>query len=153
MCVDRIDRIGQKRHHAATLFGREAAHEAVRKQGRVGFARTKRRHVDDDFSEAVVKILAKFALDNVSLEALMRGANNANVDRNFLPSPDSLDDALLKKAQYLRLQRRRQVADFIEEQRTVHGRLDLADGLASRPCKGALFITEEFAFEQGVGNR
>ena len=107
MCLDRIDRIGQKRHHAATLFRREAAHEAVREQRRVRFTRTKRGHVDDDFGQTVVEILAKLALGDVILEALVRRANDANVDRNLLASADSFDDALLQKAQDLRLERHR----------------------------------------------
>ena len=47
--LESVERVGQKRHDTATLFGREAAHEAVGEQRRINLAHTQRRYVDDDF--------------------------------------------------------------------------------------------------------
>src|SRR5205085_11058548 len=119
-------------------LGGESSHEAVREQRGVGFARSKRRHLDDDFREAIVKVFAKLAFDDAVLEALMRRAHNAQVDGNFLPAAYPLDHALLQKTQNLGLQRRRQIADLIQKERAVGGGFDLAERLTRRAGERAL---------------
>ena len=88
-----------------------------------------RRDLDDDLGQPVVEVFAELALDDLLLEALMRRAHDAHVDRNLLAAADALDDALLQEAQQLRLQRDRQVADLVEEQRAAVGGFDLAERL------------------------
>src|SRR5581483_9511606 len=67
--------------------------------------------------------------------------------------PDPLDHALLQEAQELRLQRDRQVADLVEEQRAAARRLDLAERLLHRAGERAPFVAEELALEQRLGDR
>ena len=112
---------------------------AVREQRRIALARAQRRNLDDDLGQPVVEILAKLAGDDLILEVLVRRAHDAHVDRDLLPAADALDHALLQEAQQLRLQRQRQVADLVEEERAAVRRLDLARSSASRRPVNAPF--------------
>ena len=78
----------------------------------------------------------------------MGRADDAHVDRDLLAAADALDHALLQEAQQLGLQRHRQVADLVEEERAAVGRLDLAQGLLGRAGERALLVAEQFALEQ-----
>jgi len=51
------------------------------------------------------------------------------------------------------LQFKRQVADFVKEQRAAVRGLKSPDGLGDRARECATFVTEEFAFEQADRNR
>ena len=83
----------------------------------------------------------------------MRRADDAGVDRDRLAPADPLDHALLQEAQQLDLERQRHVADLVEEQRAALRLLDLALGGLDRAGEGALFVPEQLAFEQGLGDR
>ena len=82
----------------------------------------------------------------------MRRADDAHVDLDLVASADPLDHSLLQEAQNLHLQRERKIADFVQHQRAAIGRLDLADRLPRGAGEGALFVAEQLAFEQVVGN-
>src|SRR5689334_19448121 len=105
MGLDRLDRIRLQRHDAAPLGVGEAADETVRKKRSVAGAIAQRRNLDDDLGEPVIEILAKAAVRDLRLQALMRRADDPYVDRDLLPAPDALDDAPLQEAKQLRLQR------------------------------------------------
>jgi len=47
----------------------------------------------------------------------------------------------------------RQVADFVQEQRAPVGQLEPPLGLRACACESASFVAEEFALQQGPGNR
>jgi len=81
----------------------------------------------------------------------VRGADHAHVDCDLLAPAEPLDRTLLQEAQQLGLQRARQVADLVEEQRALVRRLDLADGLLRRAGEGALLVAEQLALEKRLG--
>ena len=83
----------------------------------------------------------------------MGGAHNAHIHSNFLAAAHALNGPLLEKSQQLGLQRKRQIADFIEHQSAAVGHLDLAQcGLdCAREC--TFLKPEQFAFQQVLGNR
>ena len=83
---------------------------------------------------------------------LVGRGHDSHIDLDFLPTADALDDLVLQEAQQLHLQRVRQIADFVEEQRALVGTLDLADGLLHRAGKGAAFMAEQFGFQQVLRN-
>ena len=129
MRLDRGDRVGQDRHRAAALLGGELAHERMREQRRIALAVAQRRDLDDDLGQPIVEVLAEAARRDLVLQVLVRRADDAHVDRNLLPAADPLDDALLQEAQQLDLQRERQVADLVQEQRAAVAR--------SRSCRSS----------------
>ena len=83
----------------------------------------------------------------------MGRADDPRVDRDRLAAADPLDHALLQEAQQLHLQRQRNVANLVEEQRAAIGLLDLA--LGGLDCAGErpLLVSEQFAFEQVFRDR
>ena len=87
------------------------------------------------------------------IEILVGGADDADVDLDRLMTADALDHLVLQEAQQLDLHRQRHVADFVEEEGAAIGALDLADGLLDGAGEGALFMAEQFTFEQGLGDR
>src|SRR5947209_17639377 len=83
----------------------------------------------------------------------MGRADNSDIDLDRAAPTDSLDDLVLQKAQKLNLHRLRHVTDFIQKQGTVIGRLNLAHDLFHRAGEGAPLMPEQFALEQGLGDR
>jgi len=61
---------------------------------------------------------------------------------------DPLELTFLQHAQQLALQRQRNFADLVKEQRAAVGQLKPADAVAQRAGEGAFGVTEEFALEQ-----
>src|SRR6266498_3505770 len=86
-------------------------------------------------------------------EVAIRRGHDAHVDFERQRAADALELFLLERAEDLRLQRQREVADFIEKQSASVRELELS-GL-SRRCAGerALLVAEQLGFEQGLGDR
>jgi hypothetical protein len=57
----------------------------------------------------------------------------------------------LEHAEKLRLRRRAHLADFVEQQRTAVGRLELADLAVRGAGEGPFFVTEQLALQQRLG--
>ena len=66
---------------------------------------------------------------------------------------DAARSALLEHAQQLRLHRRRQLADLVEEERAAVRRLEAADAPLARAGEGAALVAEELALEQRLRDR
>ena len=82
------------------------------------------------------------------LEVAVRGGDDARVDLDRLTSADTLDLALLKHAEELRLHGQRHVADLVEEESPSARALELAAALLCRPRERAHLVTEELALDQ-----
>ena len=112
-----------------------------------------RRNRDRKHRQPEVQILAELLRRHARPQLLVGRGDDAHVDVQRLRAADALEPPLLERAQNLGLQRERQVADFVEEQRAVMRELELA-GLARHGAgKGALLVAEELGLEQVVGNR
>src|SRR3546814_20516055 len=79
-----------------------------------------------DFREPIIQILAEPPGGDHRVDILMRRAHDPRVDGNLLAPADPLDHALLQETQQLDLERQRNVADFVEEQRDPRRLYDLA---------------------------
>src|SRR6185437_2913517 len=111
-------------------------------------ARAQGRYVHDDLRQPVIEILAKPALVDPHFQTLVRRAHDANVDRNLVASSDALDNPFLEKAQQLRLKRRRQIPDLVEEQRASMRRFHLAQRLLDGAGERTLLVTKELALQK-----
>ena len=78
-----------------------------------------------------IEILAELPRRHRRLQVPVRRRDDAHVDLQRRRAADALEPLLLERAQNLRLQRQRQIADFVEEQRAAVRQLELA-GLARR---------------------
>ena len=80
-------------------------------------------------------------------------ATTRSVDVKRLRTADALELLLLERAKDLGLEREWQIADLVEEQRAAMGQLE-SSWLALRGARErALFVAEQLAFEQRLGDR
>src|SRR6185437_4842890 len=92
---------------------------------------------------------AEIAAGDLLFEVLVGGGEEADIDRNGGASADAFDDALLENAKDFRLRGDAQIGDFVEEEGSAIGLLEVAH--ARRDAGGdALFDAEELAFKQGL---
>src|SRR3954468_19672141 len=98
----RIDLLGLSAGRGSVLL-----QEVIHKQGHVLETIAQRWNLYRDNGEAIVQVLAEITFLDLALEHLVRGADDAHVDRNALVVTDPPDFALLQNAQQLRLQLRR----------------------------------------------
>jgi hypothetical protein len=124
------------------------AHVVIEQVADVFAARAQRRQFDADHVEAVEQVLAELAALHAVLEILVRGRDDAHVDLDRRLATDAVELALGEHAQQSRLQRRRHVADFVEEQRAAIGLFEAAAPQLVRACERALLVAEQLGFEQ-----
>ena len=88
-----------------------------------------------------------------ALEVAVRRGDDAHVDGHPAVGAERLDHALLQHAKQLRLEADVHVADLVEEERALVGRLELADAIRVRAAEGAAHVAEELALEELGGDR
>ena len=86
-------------------------------------------------------------------QVAVRGRDDADVDRHRLCATDAVDDALLDRAQQLRLQSHVHFRDFVEQQRAAGRFLELADAPRDRAGEGTFLVAEQFGFEEMLRDR
>ncbi len=114
---------------------------------------TERRKRDGKHIEAVIKIHSEQLLGDQRREILIGCGHHAHIDATRIRAAQPFEFLLLQNPQQLRLQFERNIADFIQEQRAAVRRLETAHLLRHRAREGALFMTEELAFEKSQRNR
>ena len=83
----------------------------------------------------------------------MRGGDHPRAAQAGAVLADALEAAVLQDPQQLDLQRQRQVADLVEEERALGGDLEAAEPVAHRAGEGAARVAEHLALEQLAGQR
>jgi hypothetical protein len=81
------------------------------------------------------------------------GGDNADVGFELASPADPLEFPLLQDAQQLGLLGQRHFADFIQKERAALRDFKLAFLLGDGPGECAFLVTEQFAFEQRLGQR
>ena len=104
-------------------------------------------HVD-----AVVEVLAEFAIGDHLGQVAMGGEDDAGAEGNELVGAETAELALLEDAQELDLNVGRQLADFVEEQGAVAGLFEVAFASAVGAGIGAFFVAEELGLDEGFRN-
>src|SRR5580692_5813169 len=82
----------------------------------------------------------------------MSRGHNPNVHFFRPRAAQPLEFSLLQDAQELRLQLQRNVANFIQKQRSFVGQLNPANLLSDCAGKGAALVAKQLALEQAAGN-
>ena len=111
-----------------------------------------RRDVQLHHVQPVKQILAKTAGFDFLLQIAVARGEDARVGVDFAVRADALKSPVLRHAQQLGLQRRRHLGDFIQKNRAAVRLLKPADALGVRAGERALFVPEQFAFQQRFGN-
>ena len=125
--------------------------EGTRQQRDVFDALVKRGHSDREGADAVIQIAAESLLFHHVRHVPVRGTHQPEIGAQGFDSADAPVGAGFEQAQKLHLQRQRNVADLVEEQRAAAGGFDQPDLAMRRPGERSFFVAEQFAFEQGFG--
>ena len=112
-----------------------------------------RRNRQRDAVEPVVQIRAKPPRGDFFGEIAVRRGDEANVDLDRRHGTDARDLTDLDRAQQLRLQRRRQLADLVEKHGAAVGCLEQTGLGPDRAGERALLVAEQLALEERLGER
>ena len=83
--------------------------------------------MDVDHVEPVVEVLAELPLAHVRREVAVRRGDEAEVDADVFVAADALYGARFEGPEELYLRGEVDLRDFVEEERSAAGRLELAD--------------------------
>src|SRR5207247_8253332 len=104
---------------------------------------------DLDDSQAVEQVPSKAAGGDFPSKIAVGRRNDSYVDLASLERSDAVDLSELDGAQQLRLERERQLADFLAKQRAAARVLEEADLVVGRARKGAPHVAEQLALAEG----
>ena len=94
-----------------------------------------RRDIDRHHVKPVIKVLAKRALLERRAQVAIGGGNQPDINLHGTRAAQSLELALLQDAQQLDLRGRRNIADFVQEQRAFIGQFELSRLALAAPVK------------------
>ena len=133
---------------AAASFSEDVLDE----DGNIRTAFAQRRHGDLDHAKPVEQILAEVTCGNTLGQVAIRRGDDTDVDATGARVADRLNLPALEKTQQRRLHPQAHLTDFVEEQRSTVGDLQLADAIAIRAGEAALDVPEQLRFEQRFGD-
>src|SRR5262249_2830009 len=103
--------------------------------------------------EAIVEIAAKQFLGDQLPQVPIRRCHKPHINLYGLRAAQPFELSLLQDPQQLGLQLQRYIANFVEKQRAAVCGFETANLASHSSGKGALFVTEEFAFQKAKRNR
>ena len=106
-----------------------------------------------DDVEAIEEVLAKAPGATSASRSRLVAAMMRTSTSMVVGAADALEAALLEEPQQLRLQRRAELADLVEEQRAAGCRLEPAGLVRPGAGEGALDVAEELALEEMLRQR
>ncbi len=112
-----------------------------------------RGQLDRKHVEAVEQVGAEPAFADRAFQALVGRRDQADIDADVVVAADAADLLVLEHAQQPDLHVERHLADLVEEQRAVVGGFEMADAAGDRAGKAALFMAEQFGFDQFARDR
>ena len=110
------------------------------------------RQAQIDHVQAVEQVFAEGPVLDRLGQVAVGGGQDADVHADGLGAADPVDLALLNGPQQLGLQAGVHLRDFVQQQGAAIGLLELADAAGQRAGEGALLVTEQFAFQQVLGD-
>ena len=100
-----------------------------------------------DHIEPVQQVLAEQAELDALFQILVRGGNHAHIGLDRRMAAHTVKTAIAQNPQQARLQLKRHVANFIQEQGAAIGLLKTSAPLALRARESAPLVAEQFALE------
>ena len=101
--------------------------EVLDQQGQILGPLAQRRQMQRHDVQTIVEIRTERAVSHRLLEIAIGGRDDPHVDVDALLAADTHELALLDHPQELRLQRRRELADLVQEDRALIRELELAE--------------------------
>src|SRR5688572_6291794 len=151
--LQHLERRAVHRARRRSIALRQHVHEVLRQQRDVLATFPQWRHMQRQHVQPIEQIFAETIRRNFLLEFLVGGRQHANVDAMLLRATNAGDLSVLQHAQHLGLSREAHVADFIEEERSLVGLLELSGAIAHGPGERTLHVTKQLAFDQLRRNR
>src|SRR5687768_13639877 len=105
-----------------------------------------------DHIQTIEEIGAKVSLLDLDVQAFVGCSDQSDVDRDRSATADWFETLLFQHTQNFRLHLRTHVANFVEKDRRAVGELKLAFLRGSRTGERAFHMSEEFRFDQLLGN-
>jgi len=129
------------------------AHKVAGELWQVFRARAERRYGRRKPVEAKEQILPERPFLDHALEVLVRCADDANVNRDVALGADTLNRARLEHTEQRDLRAHRELADLVEEHRAAVRLLEDALVCTSSASERALFVPEQRALHERLGDR
>ena len=118
------------------------------KQHDVVVTRAQRRYGERYRSQPVHQVLPEFSSADTFLERRIRRRDEAHIDRPIARAADRAHAAVLQHLEHLGLRRRRQLRDFIQEQRAAISGQDQTGATFLGVGEGAALMPEQFRFDE-----
>ena len=150
---EHFKRILAKRLNVGAMLLVELANEMLSQQRNVFLSIAHRRQVNRKYREPVIEVFAEPPLLNRLARLLIRGGQHPHVKFKFLFAAKSSDLSVFQNAQKLRLQRKRHLPDFIQEQRAAICQFEASRTSDDGSCECAFLMPEDFAFDQSFRYR
>ena len=106
-----------------------------------------------DHVQAVEQVFTETTFLDALLQILVGGGNHAHIGFDSAVPTHAVEVPVRQHPQQARLQVKRHVTNFVEEQRTAVGLLEAAPARSLRASEGPAFVTEEFALQQILRDR
>jgi hypothetical protein len=140
--------------HRRSGAGGQFLEQVLRQLVQIRQALAQRRQPDRKHAQAAVQIRSETPMGDQLLEVDGAGGDQPQVDLDEAVRSQRLDLLVLQHAQQLRLQRQRQIADFVQEQRPAVGQFELAVACVSIGAgERAGRDPEKLGLEQRIGHR
>ncbi len=137
--------------HGLVVLLRELLDEGGDQKRDVLLALAEGRDVDVHDVESIEEVLAESPLLDLGLEILVGGGDDAGVHLEGFLASHALELLVLEHAQDLYLYALADLADFVEEDASHVRELEATALSGHRTGERSLFVAEELALEQGLG--
>ena len=124
------------------------AEEVLDQERDVLGALAERRHREHHDRDAVVEVEAEAPVVDLGAQIAVRRGDEAHVDRDLVPSADAAEPAPLERAEQRGLERWRELADLVEEERAAVRALERALVPTVGAGERALLVAEELARDE-----
>jgi hypothetical protein len=149
----RLHRGRREAGHPARGLAPQPDQEVLGQDRDVARARAQGRHHDVDHRQSIVEVLTELTEPDHLAEIAVGGRHDAHVDLERPRAADPLEALLLEHAQELGLARQRHLADLVEEERALVGRLEAAHLSLGRAGERALLVAEQLRLDERLGQR
>src|ERR1700734_3763789 len=102
-----------------------------------------RKHI-----QAEIKVAAKIAISHHPCQIAMGSSYEPDIDLMRPAASQTFEFLLLQDTKQFGLQRRRNIADLVQEEGAPIGQLEAAKFLRYCPCERTFFVAEQLAFQQ-----
>jgi hypothetical protein len=150
---ERLARVRRQGAWAQTVLRAGPRQEALGEIEHVRAAIAQGRDPQGDDRQPVVEVLAKAALAHRATEVLVGGRHDPDVHRLAPRAAEPPDRAVLERREELGLERLREEADLVEEERAAVRELEASRLRVLRVGEGAPLDAEQLGLEQGLGDR